>query len=100
MNLEEYRSEVLRYICEFAEFNFDYIGAGISKKNFGRETSFKPGTSDKMLFLKIINKNINSINDENIKGNPKVDALVLLKEVYYPYYEWFDREQIELSRED
>jgi len=96
---ETYKKELFKGMCYMAE-NFQYhCGRGLSKK-LRKNLSFKPETSDKMLFWKIINEK--DLGDVPIsyrnRNNTRYQAAILLQTSYYPKYEWFDRQELESLR--
>lgn len=56
---------------------------------------FKPGTSDKLIFNRIIDKTLDIIIEDNKTDdiNDNMIAVHLMSKFYYPYFEKFDRDQ-------
>lgn len=86
---EQLRKELLECMCECAE-RINVAGQlGIGLILDKKMPSFKPGVSDKMIFMEIIEANMPTLEyDFNVGGfNTKHLGFGLMLQFYYPKYE-------------
>ena len=84
---KNYQQRILENMCKIAEdieLYFDYeILRGEKPK------AFKPGVADKFLFRRIIEENLEQVEEsmiEKLKGDTHVTAINLMAYCYYPVY--------------
>lgn len=98
LNEQEYKKGLFESMCYIAENIQYYAGRGLDPQ-VANHCSFKPETSDKLFFRKMVEEYTSSVPKEYwAYHNLDMQAVILLRAVYYPQYEWFDREQLEKAK--
>ena len=102
---EEIRKELFEGVCKCVEEiqDWEIYGFMYGIKFIGeRPLSFKPGTSDKMLFNKMIDEVIDNIsyelNETKTYTCGDIMGVSIMSRYYYPYYSWCDERELNNAR--
>lgn len=104
---EEVKLAIVRGIQEFAEKSEIWYEEGSLMTNMhfkdGCPLSFKPGTSDRLLFRRLVEPLLNNImsssEDENrLYTNQSIAGASFMGRYYYSNYEWWDQRELREAR--